>query len=31
MEETSLEEIIATVRSSSEKLIRLLNALLPHM
>ena len=31
MEETSIEEIIATVQSSSEKLIRLLNALLPHI
>ena len=31
MGETSLEEIIAIVRSSSEKLIRLLNALLPHL
>ena len=31
MEETSLEEIIATVQVSSKKLIRLLDAVLPHL
>jgi purine-nucleoside phosphorylase len=31
MEETSLEEIVATVQASSETLIRLLKAVLPHI
>jgi hypothetical protein len=31
MGETNLEEIITTVRASSEKLFRLLNVLLPRM